>query len=675
MKYCKNCGKQMQDEDVFCKNCGTRALPVAKKQEFRPDNAVKAENAEGKEEQKQTFSQMNPADVGTDTKENLEQDVRAQINADTELNAQTNRKPETEIGTESQAETASKMAAKVVGNSETNPATNPETNPEIKLATKTEAEPAAKAGTEPAAETGTEPVAKTGTEPVVKAGTKPEVQTDGKPVAGAEKAVIQTAQPHGNESQQSVGSGSASGMKEVQAGRSDQTGTAVNQVKSSAGTVQRNMKAGAGTNASIGQEQGIWGNPGAQPEKKSGFSEFVSKVGRNKLIGAGVAVAVLILIVAVAVIMNMKKTINVNDYITVKFTGYNSVGKAEYELDEDGLTKAILKAQGKKVPDGDISLIGNAAAVEVMARVEDDTNLTCSFSQSSNLSNGDTVTLKVRESKSMAKSLGGVKLVCNSKKYTVSDLEAITEVDPFDYLNVTFSGTAPNARASLKNTADSSDDFLQKLYFDADKDSGLSKGDTFTVTVDVSKDRALQNGYIFTETSKVYTCDKVDEYVTDIKQVPDDKMTALKKEATDMIDSQFAQINSDYGVSYGELSFEGTYLLTPKNTSGYSSSYTLYMVYSANVSATGLGGTFGKSFSETKVYFPVCFRRVMLKADGSLSHESYLTVKGQTDLYYGWSSLFGYTDGAEMYKDLVTSESGNCICQADGNVAGFGKTY
>lgn len=60
MKYCKNCGKQMQDEDVFCKNCGTRALPVAKKQEFRPDNAVKTENAEGKEEQKQTFSQMNP---------------------------------------------------------------------------------------------------------------------------------------------------------------------------------------------------------------------------------------------------------------------------------------------------------------------------------------------------------------------------------------------------------------------------------------------------------------------------------------------------------------------------------------------------------------------------------------------------------------------------------------
>ncbi len=412
-----------------------------------------------------------------------------------------------------------------------------------------------------------------------------------------------------------------------------------------------------------------------QDERKvnpAGAQTFINKLGKNKIIGIAAA-AVVVLVVAVAMILNMKKKVNINDYITVKFTGYDTVGQAKCELDEDALVMAILKAQGKKVTESDLnSLSSLSSAFQVMVKVENDAYLNYQLSQTSDLSNGDKVTLKITCSKELEKSLG-INLVSKDKEYTVSDLDAATQIDPFDYLNVTFSGTSPNASVSLKNTADSSDSFLKNLYFSADKSSGISAGDTITVKVSANKEDALKKGYILTETSKEYTCDKVDEYVTDITDIPEDKMTALKKDATDKIESAFAEIDSKNGVTCGELTFEGTYVLNPKTTSYYSNDNTVYVVFSANVSATGSGDVFSQSFAETKVYFPVCMQRVLLKADGTVSHDSYLTIKGSTDLSYGWSNLFGYTDGAKMYKEIITTVKDRYTYQVDGNITEFGK--
>lgn len=45
----------------------------------------------------------------------------------------------------------------------------------------------------------------------------------------------------------------------------------------------------------------------------------------------------------------MKKRVNLNQYITVKYSGYNTAGRAYYDIDREGLVKAVLKAQGKKI--------------------------------------------------------------------------------------------------------------------------------------------------------------------------------------------------------------------------------------------------------------------------------------------------------------------------------------
>lgn len=66
-------------------------------------------------------------------------------------------------------------------------------------------------------------------------------------------------------------------------------------------------------------------------------------------------------------------------------------------------------------------------------------------------------------------------------------------------------------------------------------------------------------------------------------------------------------------------------------------------------------------------------QRVLLKADGTVSHDSYLTIKGSTDLSYGWSNLFGYTDGAKMYKEIITTVKDRYTYQVDGNITEFGK--
>ena len=61
----------------------------------------------------------------------------------------------------------------------------------------------------------------------------------------------------------------------------------------------------------------------------------------NKKVIAIAAAAVIVFVVIIAVFMNVRKTINLNDYVTVEFAGYNTAGTASVTIDEAALGQKI----------------------------------------------------------------------------------------------------------------------------------------------------------------------------------------------------------------------------------------------------------------------------------------------------------------------------------------------
>jgi hypothetical protein len=299
----------------------------------------------------------------------------------------------------------------------------------------------------------------------------------------------------------------------------------------------------------------------------------------------------------------------------------------------------------------------------------DDDDFKIELDRSDKLSNGDKVKLTITCSKSLQKELG-VTLVCKSKEYKAEGLEEAKKINPFDYASVNFSGTSPNARVSISNNASSSEDnFVKSIYFKVDKSSGIAAGDTITVSVATSEESAIKKGYIFTETSKTYTCDNVDQYVTDVSKLSNTDYASLQKDAKDKIEAYFAGMSSSYGLSCKDLNFEGSYLLTRKS----GSDNRIYLVFSGTVSASPTDKYY-KTVEDTKVYFPVYTYSVMKKANGSITHSSSLYIEGSSSVKYGYgSSIYGYTDGATMYKEIVTANKDNYNYQVNGGISSFGK--
>lgn len=409
-------------------------------------------------------------------------------------------------------------------------------------------------------------------------------------------------------------------------------------------------------------------NAGVQNAGNAKQSEILDKLKKiNKKFYIIGAVALVAIIAAIVTVVTLNKRINVNKYITVKFDGYNTVGTATYDFDEDEFIKAILKKNGVKVDDLD-DLTGKNLdkAKKIFSKIDDDSDFDIKLDKSSDLSNGDKVKLDIKLDKKLGKKLG-VTFVAKSKEYKVDGLQEAKVINPFDYVDVTFDGIAPNVNVNIQ-LKDGIDSALNRLYFSADKQTKINVGDKITVKVQNDKDSFAKNGYILSETSKEYTCDKADEYLSDIKKMSDENLKKIQKDAQDKIQAQYA--GYDYDVKLDDMTYEGSYVLVSKSNSYYSNNV-LYVIYSANVSAPAKDSY--KGLDSTKIYIPVQVSNVILKADGSVKYDSSLYLKGYSDLRVGWSSLSGYTDGATMYKEIVTQNKDNYTCSVEGNVTEFGK--
>ena len=412
-----------------------------------------------------------------------------------------------------------------------------------------------------------------------------------------------------------------------------------------------------------GQDTAATGNQKAwDVQPKGNVQETPGAVGRaaenssvkqklNKKAIAGIAIAAaaaVILIIVIAIVMNMKKTINLNDYVSVEFSGYNTQGKATAFIDEDALGAKIQEVG--KIPDisaeyGELEGIDQTEIFDLILAVFGSDVLDVDVTPADGLSNGDAVTVSIVYNEQIAEELG-IKFEADPEKFTVEGLEEAETVDPFADVTVEYEGFAPNLTVNIVNN--STDEYLSGLEYTAEVSGGLYPGDKFTVTVDADADSAFDKGYILTETSKEFTCEGCNFYLEDIADINNDTLSKLKEDAEDILEAYFAE--SADSISYSGLEFVGYSIYNPKtidSVTWYGNG--IWLVYKTTVSHNE------GSFEQTENYMTVRFKNLVEYADGSQAYDEGELLRGSTNIKFG---LLGYvngdTDPDRLYDDLVT---------------------
>lgn len=253
----------------------------------------------------------------------------------------------------------------------------------------------------------------------------------------------------------------------------------------------------------------------SEPKAPKDPSEWTKKLRQflkeNKKV-VGISGGVLAVVIVVAIIIAVQPTtIHLNKYLIATYDGYDTVGTASYGFDYDAFYEDYLgKIKWKKA--GKLSQ-GDAydACDELLDLCVDG-----SLDRTKNLSNGDKIIFTWDCSDEEAKGTFGVRLSHKDKKLKVEGLKEPEKVNPFENLDVTFSGTEPYGQCQLVQHTEK----LEYLPYRVVPSGGLKNGDTVTVSLpDVDTEEGQKNylrnyGIIFTETEKTYTVEGLQEVRT-----------------------------------------------------------------------------------------------------------------------------------------------------------------
>lgn len=264
-------------------------------------------------------------------------------------------------------------------------------------------------------------------------------------------------------------------------------------------------------------------------------------------IGVGVGAVVLVL-VFLLVWTNRRVTINLNDYLQVDYSGYNSSGDAEVSLNETKFKKdhpkLKLTSGGQKEldkvweeeDDEDDELFGQGKnfvkkhTTSVFLLLFDMDEY-AELDKSSELSNGDTISVtwdpegifaSLKEYEEVFK----VKFKYSDTTLTVEGLEEPEKVDVFEGLTLEFSGTEPEGEAYAYDEGDH--DWY--VSFDVEPSEGLSNGDKVTVTADWTDSDTELYGVMPETLTKEYTVEGLDSRVASFEDIPTDLQEAMKSD-------------------------------------------------------------------------------------------------------------------------------------------------
>ena len=345
---------------------------------------------------------------------------------------------------------------------------------------------------------------------------------------------------------------------------------------------------------------------------------------------------VLVSIAAVAVVAaggwafaNRTPTIDVSKYMTLSADGYNTVGKLNIDFDTDKLEQDYgkqittrFKKQMKNLKDDTYGLSSLTASLYdgYEADLFAETCATGSADKTKGLSNGDVVTYTWDDNSDEAEEAFGVKVKYTDITYTVSGLASVNTFDAFDGVDVEFSGISPDGRATVNSLPTAAE--AQGLYYTLDENSGLSNGDTVTLTVHSNRDDFSdcidKYGAMPQATEKTFTVEGLNEYVTSADTLSDSVLVSLQNQAEDVFKSYAAQRFSN-GQTFKGMTYLGNYILTPKNKDSWGDKDRIVLAYQVTVHhdyTSELNTTYD---ADDSFFWYITFNNVSKDADGNIA--------------------------------------------------------
>lgn len=340
--------------------------------------------------------------------------------------------------------------------------------------------------------------------------------------------------------------------------------------------------------------------------------------------------------------------VELNDYIEPKYDGYNTIGDASCMISYGAIVDDHPEAFG---------LSGNSSQQERQA-VKDDLvgKIGGSLDESSMLTNGDNIEFTWNVNDEALSEKYPVTLIYSDIEYTVSGLEELKDFDPFEYIEVSFSGVAPDGQLLINTDNDIP---IKDIYFNAECFYGLSNGDTVTVTADHGylEDLCLDNGYRLVKSSQEYTVEGLNYYAEELGQIPEELMEAMSKQAEDALIAYYS--NQDIVKSIKDTELLGHWLISAKDGFMPDTYNTIYCVYKVtlNISGYKVKNKDKGIINIAQTYYNfVKFNNIKIVADGSgtvdLNDNAITTQTVNTGYYHPDSFMFLVGDSIKAYENL-----------------------
>lgn len=385
-----------------------------------------------------------------------------------------------------------------------------------------------------------------------------------------------------------------------------------------------------------------------------------------------------------------KTKINLNDYVEVNFSGYNTVGQAE--INELKIRNDIILDHWET-----FGLTEEQHENEQAAANEDTRQFVESVSYSldkmSGLQNGDAVTLQwnvqEKELGELAKKIKA-EFVYSDMTFTVEGLEEPEDWDPFEGTEIKYRGKLPFVSVDYIEHPAGSDvpgliwtnsdtDFNNRAEESADAEHisrGLENGDTITVNIsapdgqDIMQFCAMQ-GKRPIALSKDFTVEGLDGYVYDFSQIPADLLQQMDEKVQGILQEE---AENTWAWRLAEMKLLGNYFLCARDE-GMSTPNYLYFIYEI----TAVDDSTGNS---QIYYYYGRYRNLKIASDGTVSVdvEDVATPDGK---YYNWSMYAGEVHGEafmkgdvyfigyehlnELYEDKVQQWDDRYICTSTVN--------
>ncbi len=234
---------------------------------------------------------------------------------------------------------------------------------------------------------------------------------------------------------------------------------------------------------------------------------------------------------------------------------------------------------------------------------------------------------------------------------SVENHEGKIEINPFDYIKVTYSGISEEAELKLEIMFEN--DALNELYpsiVDQDgwgRTQKIKNGDIITISYEKYAEKIDELGYFFTEYEKEYKVSDLDEYLKDVNNISPEDLEKMKKEATNTLREKYGDLKY---LTLGEIKYEGAWVQNEKNRdAGFMQTDRLFIILSANVDARDTSG---------KIFFPMLIDKVIINSEGKCEYNSEdISIYGVNLFYHSHRFIYGFETGESMYDWIVND---NC---------------